>query len=262
MKAILMSIRPEYTGPILDGSKQYEFRGNNVKNFEVDQKIYIYESLGKKRYQWTCELLKTDTSKYDKFMEIHNDKDTYSFEFIMEYCDEMPNYEYSCSKKGKHNYDEFNPEDYCDYCHIGLGKVVGEAVIEDIIKIPKLGCGEDSDCSECNLRSGYADCDATVETFKTIQQYPQEQWLGREYAIKLKDVKRYDVPKELSEFTSYGKLEKARVEINKNYQDSNLENVEELLYWHEIQDIKELSKIDNLQVIKPPQSFLYCVKIN
>lgn len=146
MKAILMSIKPEWCDKIFSGEKTVEVRKVAPK-LETPFKVYMYESLGKK---------------------------------------------FSCSRC------EGCPIRFPLGCNDGAGAVVGEFV-----------------CDEVNffiVGSFYCD---TVEALSCMSYeemidyfYKPEELDGNTAkegkALHITDLKRYDTPKELSEFSRYG----------------------------------------------------------
>jgi len=196
-KAIFLPIQPKWMRMILSDKKQYEFRGSNVKNFEIGMKVYLYESFGKKI---KC------VKNYEKCSKC-------------EWCLKGSNYTCTIEEKddlhgGRLGYA---------YKQEGIGKVVGECVIEEVYEV--------------NFNESYIfDINETLQSdkkgkFNLIYQFnkllfmtsplrlKREDYItafnntknklkdmghtNQPYAIKLKDVVEYDEPIDKSEFIGY-----------------------------------------------------------
>ncbi|WBK39993.1 hypothetical protein [PinkBerry-associated phage LS06-2018-MD08] len=229
-KAIMLSVQPKWLSMILDGTKEYEFRGNNVKNFVDGMKIYFYESLGKKSA--TIENIKINGYTRNEF-----DK---------------------------------------TIIYQGSGKVVGEAVIEDIYepsyneKWNKFDINEflkDERKGKFNLLYNFAPnlfitnpkllskkdyIDGFEKTKSKLRSIGYDE---QKYAIKLKDVVKYDEPIDKEEFAFYNKWINSSIykETSKRAFYGNYD------YETEMSNAL-LENYHKFEVTKAPQSFAYVVE--
>lgn len=164
MKAIMISIRPEFVQKILNGEKTIEIR-KTKPSCKLPCKVYIY-----------C---------------------TYSKRPMKDLC---------CYSNNSRNYKLMDKEEYDkDFAFSVNGSVVAEFTLNKITKHDKnfIGC-EDNICYNfkvCDVKNaGFeTDCLSLIDFDNFVEDYGKGKTL---YAWRIDNLKIYDKPKELSEFST------------------------------------------------------------
>lgn len=180
-KAIFLPMADGWCEPIFAGTKKYEFRSGNVKHFTKGQKIYFYESLGKKL---------TFESKGDQISSLIENK--------------LSKREYELRKNQTHE---------------GLGMVVGEATISNLYRIgvadrpfydqnTTVSWSRKEKFTKEERESMGIPFDEGFHMWMPMDKSELEPygWVDQEYAIGLTDVIRYGNPKAKESFTFYNKV--------------------------------------------------------
>ena len=237
--AVLLSAKPKWTKMIFSGKKPYEFRNQNfrkvvelvkkLKEQSEELKFYFYESLGNPlRYEiydldYVHEItVKSDIEARLHFEEYYQNKDKY----------ELSNYRAFAIDRVRKVYE-------------GKGKVVGEAIIDELYKLRSP--------NDNALEFHRADIMQSNYDVKTgISYYKQIGYTNQPYAIKLKDVVKYDEPLDISKFALWNKYHKAIEgecdDLDCNMCDGNGE-------CSIIINAQEFNKVQ-----RPPQSFCYVLE--
>ena len=182
MKAIMISIKPQWVEKILNGEKTIEIR-KTMPKCELPCKVYIYCTMGK------------NTIVY---VERKGEKDWYGNIAKNTMIVTRPKY------------------DYMNYTNETLGKVVAEFTLNKIDKF-------DSAYSEWAYSVAPEDSEMPISETQFIQMAEQKgkldcndllKYFGDEdyiaYAWHIDNLKVYDKPKELSEFSSISKRMKGK----------------------------------------------------
>lgn len=179
MKAVLISIRPEWCAKIASGEKKIEVRKSRPK-LETPIKVYIYCTQASVKYQTICgcHVLNSDELYRHPEQGIkHGD----SIELML------------CENYTKDNFLN--------------GKVIGEFVCDRIDKIWKRGCPENFDYCYLSLNewgnddiaSEINDITASCLSKNELNLYGAKvPWL---YGWHISNLKVYDKPRELDSFT-------------------------------------------------------------
>ena len=187
MKSILISIRPQWVKKIASGEKTIEVRKTRPK-IKTPFKCYIYCTKPSKKYQTICGCMVINT---DELYRLPNGKIKHDWSGELMCCN------------GEYTRDNFLN-----------GKVIGEFICDKVYKIEPIFSFYDS-------YSGYDDfCDSSSfddysidnERLKKTCLTRQELYVyGKGEAIygwHISNLKIYDKPKELSEFTPVCKIGK------------------------------------------------------
>ena len=162
MKAIMISIRPQYVEKILNGEKTIEVR-KTMPKCELPCKVYIYCTMGK------------NTIVY---VERKGEKDWYGNIAKNTMIVTRPKY------------------DYMNYTNETLGKVIAEFMLNKVDTLER-------DLNDWLPKNRY---DISNELLKDINFNQNELWNYGQgkilYAWHIDDLKIYDKPKELSEFST------------------------------------------------------------
>ena len=170
MKAIMISIQPQYVEKILNGEKTIEIR-KTMPKCELSCKVYIYCTMGK------------NTIVY---VERKGEKDWFGNIAKQTLIVTRPKY------------------DYMNYTNETLGKVVAEFTLNKVDTLER-------DLNDWLPKNRY---DISNELLKNINLNQNELWncgQGKTlYAWYIDNLKIYDKPKELSEFSSISKRMKCK----------------------------------------------------
>lgn len=170
MKAIMISISPQYVEKILNGEKTIEIR-KTMPKCELPCKVYIYCTMGK------------NTIVY---VERKGEKDWYGNIAKNTMIVTRPKY------------------DYMNYTNETLGKVIAEFMLNKVDTLER-------DLNDWLPKNRY---DVSNELLKNINLNQEQLWnYGQSkilYAWYIDDLKIYDKPKELSEFSSILKRMKGK----------------------------------------------------
>ena len=170
MKSIMISIQPQYVEKILNGEKTIEIR-KTMPKCELPCKVYIYCTMGK------------NTIVY---VERKGEKDWYGNIAKNTMIVTRPKY------------------DYMNYTNETLGKVVAEFTLNKVDTLER-------DLNDWLPKNRY---DISNELIKNINSNQEQLWnygQGKTlYAWYIDDLKIYDKPKELSEFSSILKRMKGK----------------------------------------------------
>ena len=163
MKAIMISIKPEFVQKILNGNKTIEIR-KTKPSCELPCKVYIYCTMGK------------NTIVY---VERKGEKDWYGNIAKNTMIVTRPKY------------------DYMNYTNETLGKVIAEFMLNKVDTLER-------DLNDWLPKNRY---DISNELLKNINLNQNELWNYGQckilYAWHIDDLKVYDKPKELSEFSGF-----------------------------------------------------------
>ena len=170
MKSILISIKPEFVEKILNGENTIEIR-KTKQNIELPCKVYIYCTKGK------------NTIVY---VERKGEKDWYGNIAKNTMVVTRPKY------------------DYMNYPNETLGKVIAEFMLNKVDTLER-------DLNDWLPKNRY---DVSNELIKDINLNQEQLWnygQGKTlYAWYIDNLKIYDKPKELSEFSSISKRMKGK----------------------------------------------------
>jgi hypothetical protein len=132
------------------------------------------------------------------------------------------------------------------YDSLPIGKVTGEAIIESVNKIYEQSLYDE----ELEQHADYL-VNTKEEVLITVKAAYKIGYNDQPYAIKLKDIKKYGKPKNITDFISWSKY-KACIDYNImcNDRDSDLSHCRLVCFKPE----RELA------INRPPQSFMYVVE--
>ena len=170
MKAIMISIQPQYVEKILNGEKTIEIR-KTMPKCELPCKVYIYCTMGK------------NTIVY---VERKGEKDWYGNIAKNTMIVTRPKY------------------DYMNYTNETLGKVIAEFMLNKVDILER-------DLNDWLPKNRY---DVSNDLLKNINLNQEQLWNYGQgetlYAWHIDNLKIYDTPKELSEFSSISKRMKGK----------------------------------------------------
>lgn len=217
MKAVLLSIRPKWCKKIANLRKTVEIR-KTAPNLEVPFKCYIY-----------C------TKAPKKLITIFRDgKESYDGEIY----------------HGKTKFITWDGIGVPDDIDSAMQMVIGEFVCDKIDKLVHVGTMMDINILTSD--GWYKPADALLQaaclTEETVKKYLQ----GRNgYGWHISDLKIYDKPRDLDEFSRFGFLGMGRSNcVCGNWRCENYESS-----YHYM--IPPTCKIDGCSICRPPQSWCY-----
>lgn len=205
---IITSIHRKYTEKIFSGEKPFEFRSKLPNDFGIGDIIYIYETSknkGVKKVIAEC--------KVKNIIKLTNDKGEYScfgaYHFIDYYFSHIKHQE-DIAEKFRTVKEEFKDK----FTNYKYGFIINYALSDiELDHIRKTGRPYDT---FTEFPNGYQDkrlvkllndnektyncikeCDEWLSNIGFYYNYDESYW---KYAIELTEIKKYDKPKEISEF--------------------------------------------------------------
>lgn len=217
MKAVLLSIRPEWCKKIANLRKTVEIR-KTAPNLEVPFKCYIYCTKAPKK---PITIFRDGEESYDG--EIYHGKT----KFI--------------------TWDGIGVPDDIDSA---MQMVIGEFVCDKIDKLVHVGTM--MDINILTLDGWYKPADALLQAACLTEETAKKYLQGRNgYGWHISDLKIYDKPRDLDEFSRFGFLGMGR--SNCVCGNRRCENYEPSYHYM----IPPTCKIDGCLICRPPQSWCY-----
>lgn len=183
MKAIMLSIRPEWVEKILNGEKTIEIR-KTKPSCELPVKVYIYCTKGR-------ELMHASSHSPFDF----DDEDWRQKEVGVFRCNGKVVAEFTLKEVDRYTAEFVDDDCYEDirlYTENPYSEDIDDMYYEDIITT-----NEKDDPSDCDL------CKQSCVPYEEIKKYVGVNWHDIPfYGWHIDDLKIYDKPKDISDFTS------------------------------------------------------------